>query len=89
MKKRSECTRRTRDAKRLCGAKCRQLRKPIRMIMRFVVYAVAAAIADLMVICTFLQLAGNAQTLIVVGTCLLLNILLQYLVFRNEIHAEK
>lgn len=89
MKKRRECTRRTRDAKRLCGAKCRQLRKPIRMVMRFVVYAVVAAIADLMVICTFLQLADNAQTPIVVGTCLLLNVFLQYLVFRDEMREEK
>lgn len=89
MKKRRECTRRTRDAKRLCGAKCRQLRKPIRMVMRFVVYAVVVAIADLMVICTFLQLADNAQTPIVVGTCLLLNVFLQYLVFRDEMREEK
>ena len=69
--------------------KRKRLRKPIRIVMRFVVYAVVAAIADLMVICTFLQLTDNAQTPIVVGTCLLLNVFLQYLVFRDEMREEK
>lgn len=69
--------------------KKRRLKKPIRMTLQFMAYAVVAAIADLMVVCTFLQMYGNVHTAIIVGTCLLMNIGLQYLFFRREMCAEK
>ncbi len=69
--------------------KNRRLKKPIRMALRFTVYAVTAAVADLMVVCTFLQMLENVQTPIIVGTCLAMNIALQYLFFRREACIER
>lgn len=69
--------------------KHRRLRKPIRMTIKFAGYAVTAAVVDLAVFSTHLYWFGDVNLAPAIGTGLLVNIVLQYLFFKDEMCIEK
>ena len=69
--------------------KRRRLRKPIRWALRFTGYAVAAIVADLTVIGAILYYFGDMYIMAALGMCLGVNILTEYLFFRDEFCKEK
>lgn len=66
--------------------KRRRLRKPIRIALKIITYVVIAAAMDLATISTFLYWFGSGYLLSGVGTSLLINVILEYLFFRNEMY---
>ncbi len=68
--------------------KRRRLRKPIRIALKIITYVVIAAAMDLATISTFLYWLGSGYLLCGVGTSLLINVILEYLFFRNEMCEE-
>ena len=68
--------------------KRRRLREPIRAALKWGAYIVAGMSVDLGTICTSLVLLENVPWMLVIGACLMLNIGLWYLFFRNEEYVK-
>ena len=69
--------------------KRRRLRKPIRWVLRFVCYAVAAIVADLTVIGAILYYFGDMYIMTALGVCLGVNILTEYFFFKDEFRRKQ
>lgn len=69
--------------------KRRRLRKPIRWALRFTGYTVAAIVADLTVIGAILYYFGNMYIMSALGMCLGVNVLAEYIFFKDEFRRKQ
>ena len=69
--------------------KRRRLRKPIRLAVKVLLYILMGMAVDLGTICTSLVCAERTVWTVIISICMMLNVGLWYLFFRDEVLSRR